>query len=69
MKLVKDFHGMIFVELTRRNLETLLAKLDDSDSVCTLVGPTRDFMVRAVENDEHYSDRPAGAMWVNGEWV
>jgi hypothetical protein len=57
--------GTYGIELTRRNLETLLAKLDNPDSLRTLVF-TGDhgqvIAVRAVENDEHYTERPAGLM-------
>lgn len=48
------------VELTRRNLMTLLAKLDGhpAGSACTI---SKDgFEVKAVENAEHYSDRRPG---------
>lgn len=50
------------IELTRRNLNTLLTKLDGvpGDSACTI---SKDgWLIRAVEDLEHYSDRPAGAM-------
>lgn len=42
------------VELTRRNLEVLLAKLDDPASARTLIDPDDLIAIRAVENDEHY---------------
>lgn len=54
------------LELTRRNLEILLAKLDDPESARTIIGPENNFMVRAVENDEHYANRPAGPMLLHG---
>jgi hypothetical protein len=50
------------LELTRRNLETLLAKLDDPLSVKTLTDPTGVIAVVAVPNEEHYSDRPPGTV-------
>jgi hypothetical protein len=51
------------VELTRRNLLSLLAKLDGhpADSACTIQSPDG-FLVKAVEDDAHYSDRRAGHM-------
>lgn len=48
------------VELTRRNLEVLLLKLDDPLSSRTLVSPGDKIRVKAVENAEHYSDREPG---------
>jgi hypothetical protein len=57
------------LELTRRNLEILLAKLDDPESARTIIGPENNFMVRAVENEAHYANRPAGPMLVDGEIV
>lgn len=52
------------VELTRRNLETLLAKLDDPASERTLVAPGGRVAVKAVENNEHYANRPPGAVYM-----
>jgi hypothetical protein len=68
MKIVKTDHGMVVVELTRRNLETLLEKFDDPNSVKSLLSPCRSAMVVAVENEEHYSDREPGRIYTNGEW-
>ena len=63
--------------LSRRNLEVLLSKLDrvkaGETSACTLVkyvtpdDPEEfmqacDFMVTAVEDEDYYHNRPAGAM-------
>lgn len=42
------------LELTRRNLQVLLAKLDDPYSARMLLDPDGMIFVRAVENDEHY---------------
>lgn len=44
------------VELTRRNLMSLLAKLNGSppNSVCTLIDPDHQIAVRAVEDAMHY---------------
>lgn len=52
------------VEVTRWNLETLLEKLNDPASRCTLIDPDRHIAVRAVENEAHYSDRPHGSVWM-----
>ena len=58
------------LELSRRNLETLLTKLDDPDSLRTLLSPGKYgeayIIVRAVENEEHYSDRAPGEVRTNG---
>lgn len=52
------------VELTRRNLNALLAKLDGNppNSACTLTAPGSTFFVKAVEDVEHYADRQPGRM-------
>lgn len=55
---------MPVLELTRRNLETLLAKLDDPFSARMLVDGDQKIAVRAVENDEHYADRPPGRVYM-----
>lgn len=69
------------IELTRRNLEILLAKLDDPYSARTIqkdgwsVTAFEDIpkdvalisgshVVAAVENEEHYSDRQPGEMFM-----
>lgn len=61
------------IELTRRNLEVLLAKLDDplsqrmiyNDNIAVrAVENDAYYTVRAVENDAHYSNRPAGEMYM-----
>lgn len=55
------------IELTRRNLQTLLDKLDDPNSLRTLQKQeergTGDawIIVTAVEDDEHYQSRGYGA--------
>lgn len=59
----------ITVELTRRNLEVLLAKLDDPDSKRTIIDGTDSVVVRAVENHEHYATREPGTMLVRGELI
>lgn len=52
------------LELSRRNLAALLAKLDDPLSVRTLRSPglpgEPEILVTAVEDAQHYGDRPAG---------
>lgn len=50
------------VELTRRNLAALIAKLNGSppNSSCTLVKDG--WVVRAVEDTEHYADRAPGEL-------
>lgn len=70
MKPVYAHNELVGVELTRRNLETLLLKLEREDSQRTIVklfvNPHRtraiQFAVTAVENEAHYADRPAGRM-------
>ena len=54
------------VELTRRNLEVLLAKLDDPLSQRTLIDPDGIIAIRAVENDAHYKaeNRVPGEMFM-----
>lgn len=53
-------YGVARLEMTRRNLETLLAKLDDPVSERTLIDGDGQIMVVAVENDAHYSTRAPG---------
>lgn len=67
MRYMKDAgYGRARVELTRRNLETLLAKLDDAMSVRTLAKQEDVeqgdawIEVVAVEDEAHYSDRAPG---------
>jgi hypothetical protein len=66
-----DNYPVIRVELTRRNLEVLLAKLDDPNSTRTLYKGDCEVaaFITAVENDVHYGDRDPGPMLVNGELV
>lgn len=64
--------GLHRLELTRRNLQTLLDKLDDPLSKRTLVDrdwqitviATEAIIVEAVEDAEHYSDRPPGTVYM-----
>lgn len=61
------------LELTRRNLQALLDKLDDPRSAATL-GKTGEhegyIFVKAVEDEAHYSDRAPGEVYMptTGEW-
>lgn len=56
------------VHLSRRNLETLLAKLDNPDSHKTIIKrddrhpkyPSNPSIIIAVEDEDYYSDREAG---------
>lgn len=61
MKIVLTDSGLV-VELSRRNLKSLLAKLDGHppNSACTI--EKNGVFVRAVENYDHYSDRRPGDM-------
>lgn len=61
-------YGVPTVELTRRNLESLLAKLGDPHSARTLVDPDWVIAVTAVDDSEHYKTRPAGVTFTNGEY-
>lgn len=69
MKVIRAGDQVVMVELTRRNLTVLLAKLDDLHSARTIVAPTGDVVIRAVEDIEHYADREPGPMLVNGELI
>ena len=64
--LYNDQHS--YVELSRRNLETLLAKLDDPLSLRTLEkvddGNQHIISIVAVENEKHYSDRDPGPVYM-----
>ena len=59
--------GRRTLELTRRNLTVLLAKLDDPSSLRTIIDPDDQIAVHAVEDYEHYRDRAPGAMLIKGE--
>lgn len=68
MKFIEDDGDFPVVELTRRNLVTLLNKLDDPASVRTLQDPDRRIHVRAVPDDEHYAaeNRAPGPVQMHG---
>ena len=71
MKYIESRGSRPLVELTRRNLLTLLAKLDDPLSNCTLIDGEQRIGVKAVEDAEHYSDRPPGDIYMpsSGEFL
>ena len=56
--------GSVKVTLSRRNLLTLLAKLDEPTSMRTLYRKFHDsssfLVVQAEEDEEHYKDRTPG---------
>lgn len=64
MKYISRHMGLPTLELTRRNLETLLAKLDDPASARELIDPENKIIVKAVENDEHYANRRPGVVYM-----
>lgn len=63
-----DRYGTIHVTLSRRNLQTLLLKLDVDRSERTIVRRCEDgdelhyLSVKAEEDDEHYGEREPGRM-------
>jgi hypothetical protein len=59
-------YGVPLMELTRRNLTGLLEKLDDPNSARTLIDPGNKIAVKAVEDSEHYSNRPPGPTLIKG---
>jgi hypothetical protein len=63
MKVIGEGGYVAGVELTRRNLETLLAKLDGTppNSACTIA--QGGFYVKAVENEVHYANRKPGPIY------
>ncbi len=52
------------LELTRRNVQTLLDKLDDPLSNRALMDPDAYIVVKAVEDEEHYKDRDPGVVYM-----
>lgn len=70
MKFIEDEYRHI-IELSRRNLTTLLAKLDDPLSNKTLIAPGDRIMVKAVADEEHYASRPPGEIYMpsSGETI
>jgi len=59
-------YGVPVVELTERNLQTLLEKLTDPDSARTLIDGENKVAVTAVPDEEHYGDRAPGVTLTNG---
>lgn len=65
MNVKTDDYGTIHVTLSRRNLQTLLLKLDVEESRKTIVRVTEDghyLSVHAEEDAAHYAEREAGRM-------
>lgn len=64
MDIKQDAYGNITVVLSRRNLKTLLLKLDEPTSARTLHRLTDNgyLVVKAEADDVHYADRTAGAV-------
>jgi hypothetical protein len=67
----EDGRGIHHLELTRRNLTTLLAKLDDPLSARSLMDGEGRVVVTAVEDDAHYSNRAPGTIFMpsTGEYI
>lgn len=67
MKYIHDATPPV-LELSRRNLQALLDKLDDPLSIRTVVSPGMPgdpiMLVKAVEDSEHYSDRAPGEVYM-----
>lgn len=61
---IELLHGSTRIVLSRRNLETLLAKLDGNppDSQCQIGAPRiyGEWWVKAEENDVHYANKTRG---------
>jgi hypothetical protein len=59
---VRVFPEKKTIELSRYNIEVLLAKLDGNppNSACTI--GKDDWWVKAVEDHEHYTENPPGEM-------
>jgi len=64
VKFIDGWNTLPTLELTRRNLETLLAKLDDPNSERVLIDGDQRIAVKAVENDEHYKTRQPGPVYM-----
>ncbi len=58
-----------YLELTECNLRSLLEKLNNPESSCTLMDRHHKIIVKAVPDAEHYSDREPGPTILNGEIV
>jgi hypothetical protein len=63
MNLVRNENGMTIVELSRKNLEGLLAQLDDGATDAQIMRAPQGggmLIVTARENDAHYRHRASG---------
>lgn len=62
MRVVHHDEHTVMITLSRRNLQGLLAKLDDPTSLRTLLKIEKGvrLYVEAEEDEEHYRDRPEG---------
>lgn len=59
MRYIETPTGLAVVELTRRNLLVLLAKLEDPTSI-KMIDDDQRIAVRAVPDEEHYTTRAPG---------
>jgi len=63
---MKVYENEKAIVLSRKNLLSLLAKLDGhpKNSNCTIIGgdDAKGWFVKAEENEIHYAHRPAGIM-------
>jgi hypothetical protein len=70
MKITQFGERGVEIELSRRNLETLLWALANHPGDATLSRHDQSegltLRIRAVEDDVHYADRPAGPMPFDG---
>jgi hypothetical protein len=64
VRYIEEGEEIPVVELTRRNLIALLAKLDDPLSARTLVDPEHKIAVTAVPDEEHYRERAPGVIYM-----
>jgi hypothetical protein len=66
MKFIEERPDVWLLEMTRRNLTTLLDKLDDPHSN-KMLGKSGEYgsyvFVKAVEDTEHYAERPPGEIY------
>lgn len=62
MKYIEDgaTGGLPVLELTQRNLESLLIKLREPNSARSLIDGESKIVVKAVPDDLHYASRPPG---------
>lgn len=71
MKVIrKDNSDIVRVELSKRNLEVLLGKLETKDqtgSFCTI--EKDNIFITAVRDEMHYSETQPGIMLLDGELI